>query len=101
MLAAVQLRIAGGLLTPAAGGVRILFRPQSIGRFACLHGLRFDGGMAPRFLAILTGRNLPKIRQPREPEPSTINEKTIADFTRVVEQTGILKQGSPGPPDEH
>jgi len=24
--------------------------------------------------------------QPREPEPSTINEKTIADFTRVVEQ---------------
>ena len=28
--------------------------------------------------------------QPREPEPSTINEKTIADFTRVVEETGIL-----------
>jgi hypothetical protein len=47
--------------------------------------------MAPRFLTILTGRNLPKIRQPREPEPSTINEKTIADFTRVVEQTGILR----------
>ena len=23
---------------------------------------------------------------PREPEPSIINEKTIADFTRVVEQ---------------
>ncbi len=40
----------------------------------------------------LTGRNLPKIRQPREPEPSTINEKTIADFTRVVEQTGILER---------
>ncbi len=40
--------------------------------------------MTPRFLTILTGRNLPKIRQPREPEPSTINEKTIADFTRVV-----------------
>jgi hypothetical protein len=33
--------------------------------------------MAPRFLTILTGRNLPKIEQPREPEPSTINEKTI------------------------
>jgi hypothetical protein len=31
--------------------------------------------------------------QPREPEPSTINEKTIADFTRVVEQTGILERG--------
>jgi len=46
--------------------------------------------MTPRFLTILTGRNLPKIRQPREPEPSTINEKTIADFTRVIEQTGIL-----------
>ena len=42
--------------------------------------------MAPRFLTLLTGRNLPKIRQSREPEPSTINEKTIADFTRVVEQ---------------
>ena len=40
----------------------------------------------------LTGRNLPKIRQPREPEPSTIDEKTIADFTRVVEQTGILER---------
>jgi hypothetical protein len=48
--------------------------------------------MAPRFLTILTGRNLPKIRQPREAEPSIINEKTIADFTRVVEQTGILKR---------
>jgi hypothetical protein len=48
--------------------------------------------MAPRFLTILTGHNLPKIRQSREPEPSTINEKTIADFTRVVEQTGILER---------
>src|ERR1700674_5208635 len=46
--------------------------------------------VAPRFLTLLTGRNLPKIQQPREPEPSTINEKTIGDFTRVVEQTGIL-----------
>jgi len=48
--------------------------------------------MATRLLTILTGRNLSKIRQSREPEPSTINEKTIADFTRVVEQTGILKR---------
>jgi hypothetical protein len=31
-------------------------------------------------------------RQPREPEPSTINEKTIADFTRVGEQMGILER---------
>jgi hypothetical protein len=53
--------------------------------------------MAPRFLTILTGRNLPKIRQPKEREPSTINEKTIADFTRVVEQTGILQpEPTPG-----
>ena len=36
-------------------------------------------------------RELAEIRQPREPEPSTVNEKTIADFTRVVEQTGILE----------
>ncbi len=27
--------------------------------------------------------------------PSTINEKTIADFTRVVEQTGILEREPP------
>jgi hypothetical protein len=38
--------------------------------------------MAPRCLTILTGRNLPKIRQSKEPEPSIINERTIADFTR-------------------
>jgi hypothetical protein len=43
--------------------------------------------MAPRFR---TGRNLPKItRQSGEAEPSTINDKTIADFKRVVERTGI------------
>ena len=48
--------------------------------------------MTPRFLTILTGHNLPKIWQSSEPDPSTINEKTIADFTRVVEQTGILER---------
>jgi hypothetical protein len=53
--------------------------------------------MAPRFQTILTGRNLPKIRQPGEPEPSTINEKTVADFTRVVEQTGIRAPAASGP----
>jgi hypothetical protein len=32
----------------------------------------------------------------RQPEPSIINDKTIADFTRVVVQTGILEQrGAP------
>jgi len=51
--------------------------------------------MAPRFLTILTGHNVPKIGQPREPEPSTINEKTIAEFTRVVEQTRILEREPP------
>jgi hypothetical protein len=45
--------------------------------------------MAPRFLTILTGGNLRKIRQ--QPEPSTINARTVADFTRVVEQAGILR----------
>jgi hypothetical protein len=55
--------------------------------------VRFDGAWAPRFLTILTGRNLPRIiGQSREPEPSIINEKTIAYFTRVVEQTGILER---------
>jgi len=62
-------------------------------RFAYAFSLRFDGGpMAQLFLTILTGRNLPKIRQPREPEPSIINEKMITDFTRMVEQTGILER---------
>jgi len=36
--------------------------------------------MAPRLITILTGHNLPKIRQSREPGPSIINEKTIADL---------------------
>lgn len=53
--------------------------------------------MVPRFLTILTGRNLMRIQQPREAELSIINEKTVADFTRVVEQTRILERDSPGP----
>jgi hypothetical protein len=43
------------------------------------------------------GRNLPKILQPREPQPSTINEKTLGDFARVVNATGILKPVAPEP----
>jgi hypothetical protein len=39
--------------------------------------------MAPHFLTILTGRNLPKIRQPEDPASSIINDKTIADFARI------------------
>jgi len=56
-------------------------------------------GKARRFLTILTCRNLPKIRQSKEPEPSIVNEKTVADFTRAVEQAGILehKPKSPDP----
>ena len=30
------------------------------------------------------------------PQPSIINDKTIADFTRVVEQTGILRASPEG-----
>jgi hypothetical protein len=42
-------------------------------------------------MMILTGRDLPTIRQARTPQPSIINEKTLADFNRVIEQTGILR----------
>jgi hypothetical protein len=52
--------------------------------------------MAPRFMTILTGHNLPKIRQARAREPSIINTKTIADFARVVEQTGMQRRSEMG-----
>jgi hypothetical protein len=42
--------------------------------------------MPYRLLTIETGRNLPKIQQP---EPSTIKQKTVADFMRAVEQTRL------------
>jgi hypothetical protein len=60
----------------------------------------------------MTGQNLPKIWQRESfqtpnsdfigsaPDPSIINEKTIADFARVVEQTGILRQPFSPTPDE-
>jgi hypothetical protein len=47
--------------------------------------------MTPRFMTILIGRDQPTIRQAKTPEPSIINEKTLADFKRVIEQTGILR----------
>jgi hypothetical protein len=57
--------------------------------------------MVPRILTLLSGRNLPKIRQPRESAPpSIINEKTIADFTRAVEKAGILNRPVEPAPDE-
>ena len=65
----------------------------SCGRFANAFEARLHRRMARRFLTIMTGHNLPKIQQPREVEPSIINERPIADFKRVVEQTGILKRG--------
>jgi hypothetical protein len=49
--------------------------------------------MPRRPLPTLTGHNLPKLSQVKAPEP--VNEKTLADFTRVVEQTGILKPQAP------
>jgi hypothetical protein len=48
--------------------------------------------MASHFLSILTGHNLPKFGRVRDPEPSTVKEKTIAEFTRVVEQSRILER---------
>jgi hypothetical protein len=53
--------------------------------------------MTPRFLTILSGRNLPTIRQGTEPQPSIVTGKTVADFTRVVEQTGILDRERSSP----
>jgi hypothetical protein len=48
--------------------------------------------MAPRILTILTGRNLPKILQPRHAEhPPLVNEGAVAHFARVLEKMGILK----------
>jgi hypothetical protein len=47
--------------------------------------------MPIKILMHFMGRNLPKIRQPRPwKEPSIVNEKTLRDFTRVVDETGIL-----------
>jgi hypothetical protein len=45
--------------------------------------------MASRSRIILTGSNLPIVRPPIEPTPSIINEKTVADFTRVLDEMGI------------
>jgi hypothetical protein len=56
--------------------------------------------MAPRFLTILTGRNLPRFWQSRPPEASTINEKTLAAFTRAVDEMGILKPAAATAKDE-
>jgi hypothetical protein len=38
--------------------------------------------MARRFLTILTGRNLPKIQQAREPEPPIVNERPSRVYAR-------------------
>jgi hypothetical protein len=58
--------------------------------------MRFGGTtMAPRFLTILTGHNLPKIQESREPEPSIINEKTVADLRAWLSRRGFWN-ASPG-----
>jgi len=58
--------------------------------------------MAPRFLTILTGRNLQRIiGQSKDSEPSIICEKKRSRiFTRVVEQTGILERAPTSQPEE-
>src|SRR5438552_789308 len=48
-------------------------------------------GITPRLFSLLGGRNVPRIiRGSAEPQPSIINEKTVADFTRVAENTANL-----------
>ena len=52
---------------------------------------RLMSTMAPRLFTMLTGHNVPKIiRGSAEPRPSIIDEKTVADFKRMVEETDIL-----------
>jgi hypothetical protein len=68
-------------------------------RFSPAPGPRFNAAMATRSRMISTDSDLPKIRQPTEPVPSTINEKTVPDFTRMMEQTGILRCPDPDDPD--
>jgi hypothetical protein len=41
--------------------------------------------MAPRLLTILTGRNLPRIRQSGEAEPSTINDTNRISAARLFD----------------
>src|ERR1700682_6161475 len=53
--------------------------------------------MARRFLTILTGRNLPKIRQSREPEPSTINEKDDRGLFAPARANGSFGGRNGGP----
>jgi hypothetical protein len=83
--------LGADLSTSAIRSICTQFRAQRIGRFATRRRLRSNALMAPRFMMILTGRDLPTIRQERTPQPSIINEKTLADFNRVIEQTGILR----------
>ena len=47
--------------------------------------------MAPRFLTILTGRNLPKIVQPCRDDQLPENEGAVAHFAGILEKLGILK----------
>jgi hypothetical protein len=42
-------------------------------------------------MTILIGRDPPRLRQATVPEPSIINEKTVADFARSVDFIWILR----------
>ena len=46
----------------------------------------------PWIFTFLTGPGLPKIRRRPKSEISIINSKTIADFTRVVDEMGVIKR---------
>jgi hypothetical protein len=48
-----------------------------------------DDATLPHFL---TRCDLLVIRQTRQPGPSIINEKPVADFVRAVERANILRQ---------
>ena len=55
-----------------------LLCPNSLGDLRICSDRALMEAMAPRFITILTGRKLPKIWHQRAPEPSIINEKTVA-----------------------
>jgi hypothetical protein len=56
-----------------------------MGRFACRCAERLNDGMAPRFLTILTGRNLPKNPAVERGRAVDHQRKDDADFTLVVD----------------
>jgi hypothetical protein len=56
--------LANSSTSQTGSGCRV-FRAAPVGRFAHRSTLRFEVAWRPRFLTLLAGRNLPKIRQPQ------------------------------------